>query len=320
MTHNASKIFQEFRKGEIEKADAIKFFLSIIEHSEEDSLREESFKFFEQVGENSDEIFFFLENLLISDSNPNIRIAALRYLINAFPLEKVFKIIKWAINYERDYSCFINLIWSLARLNSDEARRILTEEILKIKKRKKIFEGQNIGNKLYKSEIKKITKSQPLTELSLEYMAEILINFHTVANLKQKFFNVYYELENGVVTTLDLSDIEYEVRGWRADFKNNIKDLSEIEGLNHLTHLKTLYLSNNQLKDIEYLIELKELKYLHIANNNLTELKNLDYIRQMGENGLKYINICKNGIAKKVKHEKFNPKLEIECEEKMYLT
>ena len=108
---------------------------------------------------------------------------------------------------------------------------------------------------------------------------------------------------------LDLSDIEYEVRGWKSEFKNNIKDLSEIPGLTHLKSLKYLYLSNNQISIIKDLVNLPELTQLYLSNNEIADEINLEYISMLPN--LTHIDITGNELAKKVSCEDFKDNLHV---------
>jgi Leucine-rich repeat (LRR) protein len=138
-------------------------------------------------------------------------------------------------------------------------------------------------------------KSIKIKNLTHIELAEILINYLTISELTKKFYSVYFELEQNFVSKLDLADVEYEVRGWKADFKNNIKELSEITGLENLNHLTHLNISNNQIKNIQDLIQLKNLTHLYLSNNKIQNLINLEYIKKIPN--LKYIDLAGNQIT-----------------------
>ncbi|TES95047.1 MAG: hypothetical protein E3J90_10415, partial [Promethearchaeota archaeon] len=120
--------------------------------------------------------------------------------------------------------------------------------------------------------------------------------------------NAYFELDEKLllIDKLDLSDyLEFEVKGTPWGWKNNIRSLSQITGLSNLKHLKTLDLSNNQIGDLEGIHELKNLTHLVLPNNQIGNLKNLEYINQLSN--LQFLDLCGNGISKKVKNKDFNP-------------
>jgi hypothetical protein len=174
---------------------------------------------------------------------------------------------------------------------------------------KYLLPGSNISNKPFRKDLKKLFKTKKIEHVSQSDLFDIVMNFKIIAALKSKFYSVYYELENAKVIKLDLSDIEYEVRGWKSEFKNNIKNLSEIPGLTHLKSLKFLYLSNNQISIIKDLVNLPELTQLYLSNNKIADEINLKYIKMLPN--LTYLDITGNKLAKKVRCEDFKNNLHV---------
>jgi hypothetical protein len=167
--------------------------------------------------------------------------------------------------------------------------------IKSIRKTKYLDEKNKIENKKFKRSIKKLIKKRKFENWIHEELAAIIVNYLTISTLTKKFYSVYFELENALVVKLDLADVEYEVRGWKADFKNNIKEISEITGLDNLKHLTHLNLSNNQIESIKDLRNLENLTHLFIANNKITNFKNVEFIRKMKY--LKYLDLAGNQIT-----------------------
>lgn len=62
---------------------------------------------------------------------------------------------------------------------------------------------------------------------------------------------------------------------------NQIKDITEIKGLENLVNLQVLYLANNQISEIKGLENLHNLQKLDIANNQITEIKGLDNLSNL---------------------------------------
>ena len=304
------KIYEDFQKNDLDKSTAFELLISLIEHSDDDLIRVESIENLEKIGLETNKLFKLFENLMISDSSEIIRTSAAKVICNNF-LDKALSPVKWALLHDSSYECMITIINTLVKMNDQESKDILIGEIKQIQKMKYIIEDSKITNKLFKRDIKKLFKSKPIETISQEELAEIIINFKTIAALKKKFYSVYYELEDAKVVKLDLSDIEYEVRGWKAEFKNNIQAISDITGISNLKNLRDLYLSNNQIKDIEGLITLTKLTYLDLANNQINDKKNLDYLKKISNQGLKYLNISSNKIADFVSKNDFNSDLEI---------
>ena len=302
------KIFEEFQNNTLSKSSALELLTSLIENCNDANIRLEGFRNLEKIGLINNRSFKLIENLLVSDSNWQIRSAAAQCITEKFQ-EKALNPLKWAINYEQVYECIVAIIKSLVELNTIESKSILIDEIKKIKKAKYLLKDSKITNKAFNKDIKKLLKNMSIYNLTHEELADIIINYKTIIALKQKYYNVYYELRDARVIKLDLSDIEFEVRGWQSDFNNYIKDLSDIPGLINLKHLTHLYLSNNQITDIKKLLELPNLSYVHLSNNNLDDEKNVKYIRQMAKKNLKFINIDGNRIANLINIKEFNPEI-----------
>jgi Leucine-rich repeat (LRR) protein len=151
-----------------------------------------------------------------------------------------------------------------------------------------------------------LIKKKKLELFTHEELAEIIVNYLTISELTKKFYSVYFELENSLVVKLDLADVEYEVRGWKADFKNNIQEISEIIGLSNLKLLTHLNLSNNQISNIKELVKLRNLTHLFIFNNKIRDSKNLEYIKQMPN--VKHVDLSGNPLTKHLSPEFFNSK------------
>ena len=167
-----------------------------------------------------------------------------------------------------------------------------------IRKEKYLDKSKRIDNKKFKRSIKKVLKERKDESFSHEELAQIIINFKIIAALTQKFYSVYFELENALVVKLDLADVEYEVRGWKADFKNNIMEISDITGLKYLKQLKYLDISNNLIKNVKDLLNVEALSYLLISNNKIADIENLDYFEKM--TNLVYLDISGNEFVAKI--------------------
>jgi len=293
------KICEDFRSNRIDKHSAVKQLISLIENSDDDEIREESVYSFQKIGVKNEDIFLFkfLENLLISDLNEKVRIAAAKLIKDNF-LKEALEPMKWAIQYESDCECFISIIETLVKLNNVESKSILNDEIKKIKKEKYLDKSKRIDNKKFKKSIKKLFKERKYESFSHDELAQIIINYKIMSALTKKFYSVYFELKNALVVKLDLADVEYEVRGWKADFKNNISDISEITGLKNLKHLSYIDISNNLIRNIKELSDLENLTHLLISNNKITDIKNIDYLKQMPN--LIYLDIRGNEFVAKI--------------------
>ena len=252
-----------------------------------------------------------MENILISDSNAKIRNIAIKFINKRF-LTKAITPLKWAVNHENDYECLITIIKSLEKIDSEQSKLILFNQIKKIIKVKYLNKEKRIENKKYKKVIKKLLKTVKYETFSIRQLSRILINYLTIANLSKQHPNVYYIInpQNGLIKELDLSDfLEYEVKGTPFGWKNNIKSISSIIGLNNLQNLKKIDLSNNQIECVKELINLGNLTHLTLTNNKISELENLEYIKKLPN--LEYLDLRHNDIVKKIHSNEFNSRLRV---------
>jgi len=300
-----NKIYGEFERNIINKLTALNLLVTIIENSDNDNVREDCIYYLQKLGiENK--MFEFFENLFISDSSARIRNASAK-IINLFFLNKALKPMKYALKEEKDYDCFITVIETLVKLNNWNSKSILKKELKKIKKEKYLDKTKGIDNKKHKKSIDDFFKKTEIDKLNHSELAEIIVNYKTICCLTRKFYSVSYDLENALVVKLDLADIEYEVRGWKSEFKNNIKSVSEITGLKNLKKLRELNVSNNLIENFKDLIDLKELTHLYISNNKIKDDINLEYLKRLN---LKYLDISGNELCNIIKFEDF-PNLRI---------
>ena len=306
------KICEEFENNNLDKHTAFDLLISLIENSENENDRVKSIESLEKIGIFNGKTFTILENILISDSNGNIRNAAAKVIEKKFSNEKALVPLKWAIKHESNYECLITIIKTLEKINDKEAKAILIEQLKKIRKTKYLNKDKNIQNKRFKKTLKGLFKERKYEELTHKELGEILINYLTVRNLIEQFPNVYYELDpkTALIKELDLSDyMEYEVKGTPWGWKNNIKKLSDINGLLNLNNLEKIDLSNNQIKNIKKLIQFVNLKHLILTNNKINALENINHLKTLPN--LEYLDLRGNEIAKNIRLNEFNPKIRV---------
>ena len=311
MELNPNVIYEDYINHRSDKGTLIKQLLSIIENCDDNIVREDSIKILSKLKLSSENLFDFFENLLLSDSSENIRNAAANYLSEHY-LKNSLSVFKWAIQHEKSNKCLITIVNALVKINSQESKIALIEQIKKIRKTQYINLEKGYENKRYKKALKPLIKRNKIANFSHKQLGEILINFFTIKNLIEEIPNVYFELnsENLLVEKLDLSDyLEFEVKGTPWGWKNNIRNLTEISGLNNLKYLKKLDLSNNQIENVKIFVELKNLTHLVLSNNQISDLDNLEYLKQLPN--LQFLDLCGNRIVKFVKKNDFNPNIRI---------
>ncbi len=319
MVLTPKRIYEEFGNSNINKFRAYDLLTSFIENSENEEIRVDSIKYLEKIGVFHEKLFNFLENILVSDSNREIRIIAAEFLKNKF-LEKSINPFKWVIKYETDYECIIIAIKSLKKINSSETKLLLFNQLKSIIKTKYINKQKNIENKKFKIIVKKLVKSKKYDNFTHKELSDILINYIIIKNLIKQYPNVYYELnpQSGLIEELDLSDfLEYEVRGVLFGWNNNITSVSEIYGLKYLNNIKKFDLSNNQIEDIKDLANLKNLTHLILTNNKISKLENVEIIKSLPN--LVYLDLRYNDITKKINLKEFDKNIRVLLKDNLIL-
>lgn len=310
MQFSPEKIWKEFESNRINKQTAIDLLTSLIESSKKDEIRLNAINKLVKMNPSGDKIFKTLENLAVFDENAEIRCIAIKYIGERYK-NNAFTLLKWAIQNESDYNCLIEIITLLGKSNLAKAKALLINKVQKFLKKKYVNTERKIENKKIKKVLKKLLKEKGYVEFTYDELAKILINILTISNLFKQYHNVYYELNphNGLIEKLDLSDIEYEVKGTPWDWKNNITSLSEILGIQYLTSMHYLDLSNNEITELKELAYLPNVTHLILKNNRISNQRNLEYLNKMPN--LKYLDLRGNDIVNSVKKNDFKPNIRV---------
>ena len=310
MQFSPEKIWKEFESNRINKQTALDLLTSLIESSKKDEIRLDAINKLVKINPSGDKIFKILENLVVSDENAEIRCITIKYIGKRYK-NNAFTLLKWAIQNESDYNCLIEIINLLGKSNLAKAKALLINEVQKFLKKKYVNTERKIENKKIKKVLKKLLKEKGYAGFTYDELAKILLNILTISNLFKQYYNVYYELNphNGLIKKLDLSDIEYEVKGTPWGWKNNINSLSEILGIQNLTSMCYLDLSNNEITELKELTLLPNVTHLILKNNRISNRENLEYFKKMPN--LKYLDLRGNEIVKSIKKDDFNPSLRV---------
>jgi hypothetical protein len=314
------KIFKRLQEKKLEKQKAISIFLLYLLNHNNDSLRLESLFLLTRSKPNSEKVYSILENLVISEKNTDLRKFSIQCINQNFIkkdlyLKKTLEMLTWALYHERNIECLIEIVRTIGNIKREDSRNILKTYLEKL-----ITSDNNLYHKpeKYSRVINSILKSPNFDSFSQNDIKKIILNFIVISHLIQTFFYVHFELNenNGLIYELDLSDIEYEVRGWKSEFKNEIRHLSEITGLIYLQDLEILDLSNNLLENIEEIIHLKNLKRLILSKNRLKDFQNIIYLNKLPN--LRFLSLEGNPLAGKLHQEDFNPNLMLKTRKVSY--
>jgi len=294
------KVFENLGEKKIDKASAEKFLITFVEEAEIEKDRLESLYYLKELGVKSVDFFKLLENILISDSNPQMRAYAAELIRELF-CEKALIPMKWAIQHESNLDCLVSIIRGIIQMNNKIARLILLQEIKKLKRRDFIDDARDYSNIPFQKSLNACIRRKRIKKLSLNALGEILINYHTIKYLIETLYTIFFEWDEGCITQLDLSEIGWNVNVWRSKYAERLRDLSEIKCLSYLSRLKKLDLSHNKLSNIKDLTPFKELTELNLCYNHLDKVENIEYLKQLPN--LMRLDISGNEIAKYLKKE-----------------
>ena len=307
------EIYENYKQKNLDKSEASDLLISVIENPIEKNIhsRISSVKFLGLIGSKDQNIYFFLENLLISDFNELVRGNAASIIIKNFP-EQAIKPIKWALKHEKSESCIILIIKALEKSGNPELKSLL-KSIEYINFEGKLFfpfgvyqiinlSSKNIDNILKIKGLKNLTNLRKLN-LNFNRITEIegLDKLNNLNSLQLQWNKIreikgIENLRNLEYLYLNNNEI-HEIKGIKN--LSNLKSLmiydnhlTEIQNLDHLSKLEILNLRNNEIKEIKGLDGLKNLKRLDLSNNRIVEIKRLDNLTN-----LEFLDLSHNQVS-----------------------
>ena len=287
---NLSEIFNAYTNKQIDKDSAIDYFKSIIENKDDILTRKDAVEILGKIDSNSIAIFKYLENLLISDTNGDVRAKAAKIIIENYQ-EKAYEPIKWTLERENYHSC-IEIITNALFNCSDSSLKSLLNSINHVIYDNTVYIVKNNSLDLSGIELNKIKDIKKLETLkSLLWL--------NLSNNKIKEIEGLDALVNLKFLALGTNFIT-EIKGLE-NLKNlealhlNDNKIKEITGLNKLTNLRSLNLNNNKISEIKNIETLIKLNHLTLSNNSITEIKNIEYLEnlvilQLNNNCIQEIN------------------------------
>ena len=310
MVSTPEEVWEEFENKKISQDTALELLITLVEKSRNEEVRIKAIKILNRLNFSNDYIFRVLENLLISDENEVIRSIVIQIIGTKFK-EKAISPLEWTINHEKEYNNMISTIKWLGKIGTPNSKLILYNQIKKVVKTKYFNIERKIENKKFKKALKALLKEKSFEKFTSNELVKILINYYSIVNILKHVHNVFYELDlkTGLVTKLDLSDQQYEVKGTPYWWKNNLKTLSDVPGIENLTYTHYLDLSNNQIADIRELLNLPNLTHLILTNNKIDGEENLNYIKKLPN--LKHLDLRGNNIIQIIKPNDFKPKIRV---------
>jgi len=286
-----TKIYKYFKNKKFSRIRASEMLMSLIENASEDDFRTQlmSLKFMGLVASKDIDVFIYLENLLISHLNEQIRGNAGSIIIKNFP-GKAEKPIIWALKHEKSNTSIILMIHSLEKTAVPELNSLLKlKNYVKIEGHIFFPSGFYYILNLNSKSIENIVDIENIDNLTK--LKKLYLNFNQITNI------------NGLDNLSDLKSLNLQgnrIRkiGGLRNLKNlefiylNSNEISEIRGINHNDNLRMVQLFDNRISKIKGLQKLLKLEVLNLRNNNITEINSLTSLRN-----LKRLDLSNNQIS-----------------------
>ncbi|MFX1552849.1 MAG: leucine-rich repeat domain-containing protein [Promethearchaeota archaeon] len=265
LTPNA--ISEDLKNKDLDRPSAIELLLTLIDNAENPETRIESIKILEEIGTTDEKTFKFLEHLLISDTNENVRNLTCKVLKNLY-INKALAPISWAFEHETSLKCLITIISTLGEINQDKSKSVLIDKLNRFRRRK------------YKYNLNGLFKKRNIKDFSNKELTDILISYYILSSLKLTFGYIKFEInESGLITELDLSNVER--------YSSGLSKLEKIlESIFSLNTIKRCDLRFNHLINIPTVLN-RSIEYLDLSYNKITKLPDFSYFKSLKTLNLK---------------------------------
>lgn len=209
------RAFSKVKDNHLGKSYIVNQLLSMVENIDDISMRCSCLEVLEHIDYKSNKLFIDLENLLISDSQDEIRKQAAIIIGKKFH-EQGLDALVFSIIHEKKYDNLITILHILEKLKVKDIHPLLIKKL-------KVFGDLDI------EQVKKYSSNQ---------LIQIFINQLTLSCLNRKFNNLKYKQENGYITELDFSQVDNKILDWH--YREMIQDHTELHGINHLMQIKII--------------------------------------------------------------------------------
>ncbi|MFW9823083.1 MAG: leucine-rich repeat domain-containing protein, partial [Candidatus Thorarchaeota archaeon] len=251
-----SRIYENYRNKSLDKLSVIRLLIALIENNDDDTIRKDCIDILKKIDSNEEEIFKVSENILLSESNDDLRSSAATVIGKKF-LKRSLNPFLWVLQYETSYKCLITIIMTFQNNSDSQIISKFAEELREIPVDK------------FSNCLGSFLKECKDNELTSEKFVENLINHITITYLKKKFKKLNFKMDNGLVTELDFSEVDNLIINWRD--RENLQDHSIIAGIINLKALKKVeffpfkWVINNEFT---FKSSIALLKVLERMNNN----------------------------------------------------
>jgi len=264
MPSTPKAIYKDYKRKELDKDSAINLLLTLIENVENIETRIESIKILSKFHTNDEKTYKFLEHLLVSDLNEDIRVQTCEILKENYK-DKILTPLSWILEHEISIKCLIMGLLTLAEIDNQESKSLLKKKLNSLLIKDQKFNLKNI-----------IITPKIIADLPSKELAEILISYYLLSSLTSEFGVINYKLDAAaLITELDLSNVEsFDPKIQKLDnLINSILSLKSIRKLdlrfNHLSKIPKLISESIEHLDFSYnkIIILPEFNNLPIIKN-----------------------------------------------------
>jgi len=293
MALSPKKIYEDLKRNSIDKSAAVDLLIFLIGNDNSLEIRLESIRTLQKIKVSNEKVFSVLEDLLVSDSNEEIRELAANSLKELFQ-EKALSPLKWALEHENSLQVLMSIIKNIKKINNHNTKSIFIDAVGK-------FDIDKFSNS-----IRALYINKEIQSFKTDKLAKIIKNYTIIKYFEEILKDVDYQIEKGLVAELNLSFASNEIHGWKilnnlSQFLNILEDLKRLElrsdrigkfpnSISSLYSLQFLDLSHNSIAKIPDSIQsLKSLEYLNLEYNDLTEIpKSIGSLTRLKELNLKH--------------------------------
>ena len=270
MALTPKKIYDDFKNKKLDKISAADLLVYLIENNIDIENRINCINTLVKINNKDKKIFTLLESILISESHVQIRLSASRALKMLFG-KKALVPLEWALDNLNTLESSIAITSMIAEIDDDNAKEVLIKRL------------KNLHDLKFMKSLNHLFETNSVYNLSNKELASILNNYFVIAYIKQKITKFEYQVVDGFVTTLDLSNTNcWEILKRLSDIINTLKRLKKLNlrssrlgslpaSIRTLTSLSYLDLSYNFIQEVpKHINSLNSLEYLDLNNNKLT--------------------------------------------------
>ena len=223
---NPKVLLERFRSGLLDQATFSDSLISLIEKSDDSVVRVESIELLSGLSLEDPRLVKLYQDLLISDSDENIRHISAKYLVTNY-FEESLEVLEWAIKKDQSLKTLTEVLRGSKLRDKDWLSQIITNIFTTLIK---TYDVKRNNIRFYVNSIKGIFNNTEFITPSIEELIEmyqnyrILVELENVFQLDDNFYKCFSK--DGYLKDLDLSGLK-------------LGNILDIQGLNKLLRLES---------------------------------------------------------------------------------